>query len=74
MFFKKDETINKESIDTAVFGTFMFWGCTLLINALFEVIDDKPLIGDSNVILSAGLFIFYATEKIADYYHKRKRS
>ncbi|MBW3112481.1 hypothetical protein KYJ26_11605 [Bacillus sp. MCCB 382] len=72
MFFKKDERINKKSVDAAILSTFIFWGMTLLINALFEVTTNKPLISSSFVMLSAGLLIFYSTEQIANYLHKRK--
>ena len=44
MFFKTNSKINKNSINTAFQSTFIFWGVTLLINALFEMAQDKPLI------------------------------
>ncbi|WP_226672121.1 hypothetical protein [Rossellomorea aquimaris] len=72
MFFKKDERINKKSVDAAIQSTFIFWGVALLINALFETTTNKPLISSSSVMLSAGLIIFYSTEQIANYIHKRK--
>ncbi len=72
MFFKKDESINQKSVDAAIQSTFIFWGVALLINAFFEVTTNKPLISSSFVMLSAGLIIFYSTEQIANYIHKRK--
>ena len=44
MFFKTNSKINKNSINTAFQSTFIFWRVTLLINALFEMAQDKPLI------------------------------
>jgi uncharacterized membrane protein len=72
MFLKKDENMNKNSVNTAFQSTFIFWGVTLLINALFEMANNKPLISSSFVILIVGLIIFYSTEQIANYIYKRK--
>jgi uncharacterized membrane protein len=72
MFFKKDKKINKNSVNTAFQSTFIFWGVTLLINALFEMVNNRPLIDSSFIILSVGLIIFYSTEQIANYFNKRK--
>lgn len=72
MFFKNDERINKKSVNTAFQSTFIFWGVTLFINALFEMVNNRPLISSSFIILSVGLIIFYSTEQIANYFNKRK--
>ncbi|MGB2870913.1 hypothetical protein [Psychrobacillus psychrotolerans] len=73
MFFKTNSKINKNSINTAFQSTFIFWGVTLLINALFEMAQDKPLISNSFVILFAGLAIFFLTEQIANHFNKNKK-
>ncbi|MCO0601079.1 hypothetical protein NGI46_27625 [Peribacillus butanolivorans] len=73
MFFKKDSKINKNSVNTAFQSTFIFWGFTLLINALFEKTQDKPLVSNSFVILFSGLAIFYLTELIANYFNNKKK-
>ncbi|MFE4896804.1 hypothetical protein [Peribacillus butanolivorans] len=73
MFFKKDSKINKNSVYTALQSTFIFWGFTLLINALFEMAQDKPLVSNSFVILFSGLAIFFLTEQIANYFNNRKK-
>jgi hypothetical protein len=73
MFFKKNSKINKKSVNTAFQSTFIFWGVTLLINALFENTQGKPLVSDSFVILFSGLVIFYSTELIANYFNNKKK-
>lgn len=73
MFFKKNTKINKKSINTAFQSTFIFWGATLLINGLFEMAQDKPLISSSFVILYAGLAIFFLTEQIANRFNKNAK-
>ena len=73
MFFKTNSKINKNSINTAFQSTFIFWRVTLLINALFEMAQDKPLISNSFVILFAGLAIFFLTEQIANNFNKNKK-
>ncbi|WP_313890772.1 hypothetical protein [Psychrobacillus sp.] len=72
MFFKPNSKINEKSINVAFQSTFTFWGFTLLVNALFEMAQDKPLISNSFVILFVGLAIFFLTEQIANYFSKNR--
>lgn len=73
MFFKTSSKIYKNSINIAFQSAFIFWGVTLLVNALFEMAQDKPLISNSFVILFAGLAIFFLTEQIANYFNKKNK-
>ncbi len=72
MFFKNDKKTNKNSVNTAFKSTFIFWGVTLFINALFEMVNNRPIISSSFIILSVGLILFYSTEQIANYFNKSK--
>ncbi|MRX71212.1 hypothetical protein GJU40_03370 [Bacillus lacus] len=47
LFFKDDEKANKSSMNIAFQSVFVFWGITLFINGLFEIIQKKPLINSS---------------------------
>lgn len=71
--FKKNPKFHKNSVYIALQSTFIFWGGTLLINALFEMAQDKPLISNSFVILFSGLAIFFLSEQIAKYFTNRKK-
>jgi len=73
MFFKTNSKINEKSINVAFQSTFIFWGVTLLINGLFEMAKDKPLISNSFVVLFMGLAIFFLTEQIANRFNKNKK-
>lgn len=73
MFFKKDPKLTEKSINVAFQSTFIFWGITLLINGLFEMAQDKPLISSSFIILFVGLAIFFLTEQIANHFNKNTK-
>ncbi|PLT32824.1 hypothetical protein CUU64_16930 [Bacillus sp. V5-8f] len=63
MFFKKDENIDRKSVDIACWITFLFWGIILLINGVFETYK-KECIFSSFSILIMGLAVFFISEYI----------
>ncbi|PZX01218.1 hypothetical protein C7437_1214 [Psychrobacillus insolitus] len=74
MFFKTNSKINIKSVNVAFQSTFIFWGVTLLINGLFEMAQDKPLISNSFVIFYTGLAIFFLTKQIANHFNKKNNN
>lgn len=73
IFFKDNNKANKSSINIAFQSTFVFWGITLFINGLFEIIQKKPLINNSLTILLVGLVIFFVSEQIVNYKIKKRK-
>ncbi|RIW27283.1 hypothetical protein D3H55_23165 [Bacillus salacetis] len=62
MFFKTNKNINKKYLDMACWSTFIVWGTILLLNSIFELISNKPLISSDLIILLMGLVTFITTE------------
>ncbi|GAA0311074.1 hypothetical protein GGQ92_002784 [Gracilibacillus halotolerans] len=71
MFFKEDKNHDKESIHTALFTVFFFWGIALLSLSTLELFNIQLNISYLTLLL-AGLLVFFSSELIARYLRKSK--
>ena len=73
MFFKKNKNIDVRSLDLACWSAFIVWGLLLLLNSIFELIVNKPLISSYLVILIIGLVTFTVTEYLLKLMKRKKK-